>query len=364
MIKKYDRECPKCGKILYYTNIKNRNYAEKKEKLCQSCTRKEVLSRPDIYQKNKEHLNIVRRRRRSRAAKPPFTRKCPVCGRELVYSNVKHRNRADKKCTMCMSCKSKEVGARVEVKQERSERAKKRTGHKNSFYGKKHTQETKDKLRNMNKSYTQTPEFRKKSARIGKNNGMYGKSFYDVWKDKFGEKIAEEKYTKWLEVQSQNSSGENNPMYGKPSPSGSGGGWSGWYKGWYFRSLRELSYMVKVIEKEGLKWTSAETKDLSIPYIDYNGNFRTYRADFLIDSKYLIEIKPEKLMNLPSNILKKKAAIDFCNSLGMIYKMVDVEILETLQIVQLFMDKQIVFTKKYQKRMQELCEKMTHKQLA
>jgi hypothetical protein len=46
-------------------------------------------------------------------------------------------------------------------------------------------------------------------------------------------------------------SGSKNKMYGKPSPQGSGNGWSGWYKGWYFRSLIELSYMVNVIEK---KW--------------------------------------------------------------------------------------------------------------
>ena len=33
-------------------------------------------------------------------------------------------------------------------------------------------------------------------------------------------------------------------MYGRFSPRGSGNGWSGWYKEWYFRSLLELSYMI------------------------------------------------------------------------------------------------------------------------
>ena len=31
------------------------------------------------------------------------------------------------------------------------------------------------------------------------------------------------------------SSGENNHMFGKPSPQGSGNGWSGWYKSWFFK---------------------------------------------------------------------------------------------------------------------------------
>jgi hypothetical protein len=36
-------------------------------------------------------------------------------------------------------------------------------------------------------------------------------------------------------------------MYGKPSPQGSGNGWSGWYKGKYFRSIMELSFIVEYL---------------------------------------------------------------------------------------------------------------------
>ena len=42
------------------------------------------------------------------------------------------------------------------------------------------------------------------------------------------------------------SKGKNNPMYGKPSPQGSGNGWSGWYKGIYFRSLLYSSFMSSI----------------------------------------------------------------------------------------------------------------------
>ena len=54
--------------------------------------------------------------------------------------------------------------------------------------------------------------------------------------------------------------GEKNAQYGKPAYGGSGNGWSGWYKEWYFRSIMELSFMINYIEKNNLKWKTAEHK--------------------------------------------------------------------------------------------------------
>jgi len=115
------------------------------------------------------------------------------------------------------------------------------------------------------------------------------------------------------------SSGENNPMYGKLSPNGSGNGWSGWYKGWFFRSLRELSYMIYVIERFSLKWKNAE-QIIKIKYINYDGSKRTYRPDFLIEDKYLVEIKPKSLQSSPLIILKSNAARIFCKDNNLIFK--------------------------------------------
>jgi hypothetical protein len=33
----------------------------------------------------------------------------------------------------------------------------------------------------------------------GKNNPMYGRSIYDVWLEKFGKEIADQKYKSWRE---------------------------------------------------------------------------------------------------------------------------------------------------------------------
>jgi hypothetical protein len=140
-----------------------------------------------------------------------------------------------------------------------------------------------------------------------------------------------------------------NPMYGKPAPKGSGIGWKGWYKGWFFRSLKELSYMINVIERGNHKWKSAESQDLSVRFINWEGHERTYRADFLIDDIELVEVKPKKLMNTPTNQAKRDAAIAFCATRGYRYVVEDAPIMTNDEITRLWQTKMIVFTKQYEK---------------
>lgn len=248
----------------------------------------------------------------------------------------------------------KEIANRPEWKLAISKRMK---GKNNPFYGKKHSEEAiKKMIENRDYSYTQTDEFRAKQriANLGKNNSMYGKSIYDVWVEKYGKEEADKKQKELNKKRSKNAKGKNNPMYGKPTPQGSGNGWSGWYKGWYFRSLKELSYMIKVIEKNNYKWESAECDKLSIKYIDYDGSERTYRADFLVEDKILVEIKPKKLMETRINKLKKEAALEFCDNHGLEYSMVDVRTLSMEDITKLYQNKEIKFIKKYDMKMKEL----------
>ncbi len=294
-------------------------------------------------------------------AVPPFERKCPECGAKLTYTNVKNRNRAEKLGAICRSCRWKEINARPGIGKARIVTRRSYIGDQNPFFGKMHSEDTKEKLKTVDRSYTQTKEFREKSARNGDQNGMYGKSFYDVWKEKHGKKEADKRFSEWLKVQSKNSSGKNNPMYGKPAPKGSGGGWGGWYQNWYFRSLRELSYVISVLEKTGQKWESAENNKFSIPYINYDGAPRTYRPDFIVNGTVLVEVKPKRLMETPTNLLKKQAAIRFCKDNGLEFKMVDVKLLETDQFVSLYRDGKVRFNKKYSERMEVLCQKMKYK---
>ena len=110
-------------------------------------------------------------------------------------------------------------------------------------------------------------------------------------------------------------------MYGKPSPQGSGNGWSGWYKGWFFRSLLELSYMINVIEKNGWKWENAESKKYKISYM-VDDKERNYFCDFLIEDKTLTEIKPKNIRQSKQVLLKEEAAKKWCEEHNLLYKIV------------------------------------------
>ena len=62
--------------------------------------------------------------------------------------------------------------------------------------------------------------------------------------------------------------------------------------------------MINIIERFNLKWVSAESNIHRISYIDYSGNTRNYFADFILENKYLVEIKPKKLRKQLNKINK------------------------------------------------------------
>ena len=222
-------------------------------------------------------------------------------------------------------------------------------GAGNPFFGKTHTKETLAKIQEDRDICTfKTKKFKDKMSKVtsGKKNPMYGRNVYSIWVDKYGEEEANKRMTMAKIKWSKASSGKNNGMYGKPSPQGSGNGWSGWYKGWFFRSIKELSYMINIIETKKLKWRTAEINDLAIKYINYDGTERTYRADFLIEEKKLVEVKPIKLFNTPNNVLKKKAAIKFCKRHGYEYSITDVKLLDIDDIRKLYNQEKVKFTNK------------------
>ena len=281
-----------------------------------------------------------------------YKRNCPKCNKEIIYANKYNLKNAEEKNSFCKSCAVKS-GITEEERIKKKERFSGKnnpmhgkTGEENPFYGKKHSAETIDIFKNVDRSYTKTDEFRKKisNVTIGKNNPMYNRSMHECWVEKYGEDIANLKLIGFKEKQSKLSKGNNNPMFGKTSPKGSGNGWSGWYNGWFFRSILELSYMINIIERFKLKWENAEIAKYKVPY-KINNFDRTYRADFIINSKYMLEIKPVALRNTEINILKKNAAISFCKNTGLIYKITSCRILTDQEIAELFNTDKIKFTK-------------------
>lgn len=258
-------------------------------------------------------------------------RKCPICLNFMFYTLKNNMLQAEKKKIKCVQCSFK---------------LRNYKGKNNPFYGRNHSQETKQKISKANTG--RISEYNIKQSHKGKSNPMFGKTFYDVWLLKYGKEEADLRMKKFKEKQSFLKVGSKNAMYGKKSPVGSGNGWSGWYKNWYFRSLLELSFMIKVIERFNFNWENAEKSKYKIHYLDYNNTQRTYRADFILNNKYMIECKPLKLQNTPLNTLKLKAAQAFCLKNNLIYKQMDCLKLSKEKIEILYNNKEIKFIDRYE----------------
>jgi len=279
-----------------------------------------------------------------------FTKKCNTCNNIQKFKHKNSLNIAIKNNSSCYSCTAK--------KRDNSKNWKKfnedvKKGIKKApFQDKKHKPETIIKFKNKNTDYLKTDNFKKtmSNATSGKNNPMYGKTVYNSWLTKYGKKIADEKLINLKKKISKSTSGKNNPMYGKSSPKGSGNGWSGWYKNFYFRSLLELSYLINVIERFKFKWISAEKKKYRIKYKDSNNVEKTYVADFILNDKYMIEIKPKKLMKTKSNLEKFSAAKRFCKDNDLIFKVIEPKKLDKKIIDNLYKNNLIKFIKKYDER--------------
>lgn len=302
------RNCPQCGDEIVYKRKDNYESAIRDNNWCKKCSAM------------------------------PTTRSCPQCGDVLTYVNRYNCLKAERKNQVCVKCEAEKRKVRY-------------LGENNPFFGKTHTLETKKIISLQDRSFAHTEAFRQRrreTSKYGSENPMYGKSIYELSVRKYGKHEADRRFAETKKKWSHNASGENNPMFGKPSPQGSGNGWKGWYKNWFFRSLRELSYMINVIEKDKHEWQTAETKKLSIPYIDPNGVSRTYRADFLLDKKTLVEVKPTKLKSSRTVRAKEAAAKRFCEEQGWEYRLVDPPKLTDAEIKHLHQTGQIKFMDRYE----------------
>ncbi len=266
--------------------------------------------------------------------KEKFYRNCPTCSKEIEHTNKSNCLAAIRLQSNCRSCQ-----------------AKKKIGNKNPFFGKHHNEESRKKISRFNLEDRIWTEDFKNTARCNLSKITNNKSLHSIWVEKFGKDIADQKLIDLKKKHSNNNSGKNNPMFGKPSPQGSGNGWSGWYNEWYFRSIRELSFMINFIEKNNLLWKTPD-KEFKIPYTDYNGKDRFYFPDFIIGNK-VIEIKPLKLQNSPQVLAKKNAAELFCKSLNMLYEIIDPELLSDHEIGELYFSKKIKFLPKYDEKFKE-----------
>jgi hypothetical protein len=126
----------------------------------------------------------------------------------------------------------------------------------------------------------------------GENNPMFGKGYTKVWKETLSKKEFDDRLSKHKKSLSDKLSGVGNPMYGKPSPKGSGLGYSGRWKGVYFRSFLELAFLESYFERHNNLPKSAETSRYKI-LLSSGSN---YFPDFEGSDGSIYEIKPSKLL--------------------------------------------------------------------
>lgn len=207
-------------------------------------------------------------------------------------------------------------------------------------------------MRTRDTAYTQTAEF-KSAIQRGMEGKKCGGDMYLRWLDKYGKQGADDRRDAYRLRRKGLNAGALNPMFGKPAPQGSGNGWSGWYQGFYFRSLRELSFITEIIEPQSLAWKTAESQSLTISYVDPMGRSRTYRADFVVGGNRLIECKPRKLWRTPSVLAKTKAAVAFCSTRGWIYRLVDPPLIPFEKLEGMHASGAVVFLAKYEEKFEQ-----------
>lgn len=172
---------------------------------------------------------------------------------------------------------------------------------------------------------------------------------YQCWLDKYGREEADRRM-----ALAQDKMSRNSPRFGKPALYGGGKSWQGWYKGVFFRSLKELTYMTK-LERGGVQWMSGEGREWMVSYIDWDGKTKTYRADFILPAtKEMVEVKPKTLWDTPKVKRKKEAAEAWCKERGLTYMLVDPGMVDGDALVAAYQAGHIKWIERTQKRFEEV----------
>lgn len=120
--------------------------------------------------------------------------------------------------------------------------------------------------------------------------------------------------------------GEANPAFGKAYLSG-GRSIKGYYKGFFFRSLLEYSFM-KHLETQGFSLVDEIRYEcFRVPY-EFEGKSGTYLVDFhVIPENIVYEVKPAYVLKKPpaQQLAKWAAARVFLRELGLEFKLVSEE---------------------------------------
>ena len=173
-------------------------------------------------------------------------------------------------------------------------------------------------------------EFRQKisAATSGEKNPMYGRNDHaqalvNRNRARFGltnlQIYGEEKAAEISKKISTSTAGEKNPAYGMVYARG-GRSLKGYYKGKFFRSLLEYSFM-KHLESTGFSLDDIDYECFIVPWVNEEGTNRTCRPDFYNPAlKTVYEVKQSYALS--SCNLKHEAAQSYFDDRGLTFKVV------------------------------------------
>ena len=172
-MKNYKRNCPKCGKELFYTRKSTCNRMEKKKSLCIPCSKRIF----DITNNRENNLffklcpkcnieklyyttipglkyavknnTICKKCRLSLKSNIVYKRNCPECGKELKTKNKYWNEIAIKENRVCCVCNGKSFVFTKKWKENMRKNHADFSGIKNPFYKKHHSDFVIEKLSNI-----------------------------------------------------------------------------------------------------------------------------------------------------------------------------------------------------------------------
>jgi hypothetical protein len=200
-------------------------------------------------------------------------------------------------------------------------------GEGNTFFGKKHSKKTRKQMSNNHADFTgdKNPlvKWLKKDP---KNKEVYSNRMKEVWKD---EKLHQMTYKRNLENAKKMVLNENHHPYSNCE--------TGWFQSikfsnkFYYQSSYEKKFLEFCESSDKIK--ALQKLPFVISYKDENGRKRNYYADFLVNQRIVIEIKPKSMLNYNHNKEKIKAGKKYCRSNGYEYKLLMEEELKNLNKV-------------------------------
>ena len=237
------------------------------------------------------------------------------------YPNIQLVSDALKK-QVSNSCKESECGSwlkGITLSDERKKQISTQVlGEKNPFYGKKHTDETRKLMSDNHADFTGDKNpFKKWINESQENKDSFHEASTQGWIKLKNDPI---RYAKHIENLSNSIA--NAHLEGKIKTYGRGHK-SGFFESkkflqlFYYRSSYELNF-IKICEEYDFIFDLAPPY-FKIKYTSIDGYNKNYIPDFILNKKYLVELKPYKLLNYDNNPLKFKAGNNYCENNNLVY---------------------------------------------